>query len=47
VIEEENELADSRLFSYEAASRLVARTDGLGRVREFDYDDLHRLVEVK
>jgi RHS repeat-associated protein len=44
VIEEENELADSRFYAYDAASRLVETTDRNERVTQYEYDNLGRLT---
>jgi RHS repeat-associated protein len=45
VIEEENELEDSRYFAYDAANNLIERTDRNGRVIEYVYDNLHQVIE--
>ena len=45
LIEEENELADSRLYAYNLAGDLTSLTDRNGRVREFAYDALRRLTQ--
>src|SRR3989339_301076 len=42
VVEEENELEDSRYFEYNAEGDLSRKTDRLGRVTEYGYDFLRR-----
>src|SRR5262249_48557887 len=44
IIQETNELDDSRYFSYDAAGNLTGKTDRLGRVTEYVYDPLNRLI---
>ena len=44
MIEETNELAETRYFGYNAAGLLVEKTGRDGRVTQYEYDDLGRLL---
>lgn len=47
VIEETNELDDTRYFSYDANSNLVQKIDCDDRYTEYEYDALDRLIEER
>ena len=47
VIEETNELLDTRFFHYDAASRLVEKTDRNERIIQYDYDLLDNVTREK
>jgi RHS repeat-associated protein len=47
VIDETNELNDTRSFEYDAVGNLIERTDREGRVTEYDYDNLYRLTQER